>query len=142
MKTDLHNSSKAAFVMNAACGTTGTGVTGEIIDRKGFHGVEFAVNYGAVTATAATITLSMLEGDTTGAMTTVASTDILGSLTEAGLAAGARTDGVGDKIAGQVGYKGRKRYVTLKEVPTATAGALVGITALLHTPEAGPVDHS
>jgi hypothetical protein len=44
-----------------AVGTTGTGTTGKIVDRKGFKDVEFIFGYGAITATNATVTV-IVEG--------------------------------------------------------------------------------
>lgn len=144
MKTDLHNVSRAMRCVGpVACGVTGTGVTGKVIDRKGYNGVEFVASYGAVTATGATITLTVLEGDTTGTLTSVADADLLGTeaLASLGAQATARTSGVGKFVTKRVGYIGSKRYVTVKEVPTATAGAIVNVAAILHTPGLAPTSN-
>ena len=56
-----------------AIGTTGTGQTGKVIDRKGYIGpVVFACHYGEITATAAVFTVTVKEGDATGSLTSAA----------------------------------------------------------------------
>lgn len=138
---DLHNRSRTARVLSpAAAGTTGTGRTGSVIDLQGYSGVEFIIDYGAFTATGATVTVTVLEGDVTGTLTSVADADLLGTEALAGLAAQAtaRTSGTGKNVTKRIGYKGRKRYVTVKEVPTATAGGIIGVIALLHSPSVIP----
>lgn len=141
---DLQNNIRAMRCIGpVACGTTGTGVTGKIIDRKGYNGVEFVVGYGSVTATAATITLTVLEGDATGSMTSVADADLIGTEALASLGAGTRTSGAtnGKFINKRIGYKGNKRYVTVKEVPTATAAAIVNVSAILFNPTVAPTSN-
>jgi len=143
MKKDLHSRIKPMFCLNEAVGTTGTGVKGAVIDRKGYNGVEFLITYGAVTTTTGTITIGVLESDsaTTGTFTSVADADLLGTEALASLPAATRTDGVGDKVVKRIGYIGKKRYVRITEVPVATAAALISITALLHSPEIAPVSN-
>ena len=135
MKLNLHDQSRALYCIDQAVGTTGTGLTGRVIDTKGYNGVEFLISYGAVTATAATVTITCLEGDATNALTSVADTYLAGTEAAAGLGQAVRTDYTGDKIVTRLGYKGLKRYVTIKEVPTATAAAQISVIALLHSPE-------
>lgn len=139
MKT-LHDKVRTKRVIGpVAVGVTGTGLTGKIIDRKGYNGVEFVVNYGTVTATNATVAITVLEGDVTGTLTSVADADLLGTEVLAGLAATTpRADDVSKNVSKRIGYIGRKRYVTIKEVPTITAAALINVTAILHTPELAP----
>lgn len=139
---DLHNNSRAVSVIApVACGVTGTGLTGGIIDRQDYGGVELVVSYGAVTATNATVTITVLEGDVTGTMTSVADADLLGTEALAGLAAAVRVDGTTEKVTKRVGYQGIKRYVTVKEVPTVTAAAIIGVDAILHHPKIAPTSN-
>lgn len=115
-----------------AIGTTGTGQTGKIIDRKGYVGaVMFAVSYGEITATSAVYTVVVREGDATGAMTSAADIDLIGTEAAAGLAAGARTSGTGKNVVKKVGYKGGKRYCSISVRSTATAGTLIAANAIL-----------
>lgn len=136
---DLHNNCRTAVAIEpVAAGTTGTGQVGNIIDRRGYGGVEFVIAYGAITATAATFTVVVKEGDATGAMTSVADADLLGTEVLAGVAAAARVDGSTEKVSKRVGYKGSKRYVQCSVVNTATAGTPISALALLHSPQVAP----
>lgn len=128
----------------AAAGTTGTGRTGKIIDRQGFDSVEYIIDYGSVTATNATITPTLFECDTTGgSFTSVADGDMLpssgGQEAAAALAAAAtRTSGASKNVSKKLGYVGSKRYTQLKLVPTVTAAAICGATAILGNPASAP----
>lgn len=114
-----------------AVGTTGTGQTGKIIDRKGYIGpVLFTVGYGSITATAAVFTVTVKEGDVTGTLTSVADIDLIGTEPAAGLAAGARVSGSTMRVTKKIGYKGGKRYVQVNVKSTATAGTPVHVDAL------------
>lgn len=129
---DLHNNVDIiASIAPVAVGTTGTGQTGVIVDTKGYDSVEFEFSYGAITSTAATFTPTVLEGDTTGAMTSIANADLLGTESAAGLAAATRTDGSTEKVTKRLGYVGNKRYVQAKIVSTATAGTPVAANVIL-----------
>jgi hypothetical protein len=137
---DLHNNVDiVAVVPSIAVGTTGTGQTGSVIDTRGYDAVELAINYGAITATAATFTVTVLEGDVTGTMTSVATADLLGTESAAGLAAATRTDGSTEKVAKRIGYIGSKRYLRVDVESTATAGTPVGVVAVLAKAARAPV---
>jgi len=140
---DLHNVVRAKVAIEpVAVGTTGTGQAGDIIDRKGYNGVEFVVSYGAITSVTATFTVTIKEGDATGSMTSVADASLLGTEALAGIAAAnPRVDGTSEKVTKRIGYTGNKRYVQCSVVNTATAGTPVSAVAVLHTPEAAPTDN-
>jgi len=125
-------------VAPVAIGTTGTGQVGKIIDRSGYSGVEFLIAAGAITSTAAVFTVTVKEGDVTGTMTSVADANLIGTEVLAGIAAGARTSGVGSRVTKRIGYKGDKKFVQCGIKSTATAGTLVSITGLLHSPRYAP----
>jgi len=131
------NVTLAVGVEPVAIGTTGTGKVGRIIDRRGYGGVEFIVSYGAVTSSTAVFTVTMLEGDATGTMTSVADGDLIGTEALAGLGAGARVDYSTEKVMKKVGYKGRKRYVQCGVKSTATAATPVAVTAIMFNPAVG-----
>ncbi len=137
---DLHNNSRAVRVVSpVAVGTTGTGKTGAVIDRQGFGGVEFIVSYGTITATAATFTVVVKDGDVTGTLTSVADANLLGTELLAGVAATTpRTSGVSKNVTKRVGYRGSKRYVNASISSTATAGTPVSIDAILYDPASAP----
>lgn len=140
MKRDMHNNIDIVECIDpVAVGTTGTGQTGAVVDRRGYDSVEFALSYGAITATAATFTVTVLEGDATGSLTSVADADLLGTEANAGLAAATRTDGSTENVVKRIGYIGSKRYVNVKIVNTATAGTPVAAAAILGNPHVAKV---
>lgn len=124
-----HNVQRA--ISPVAVGTTGTGKTGKIIDRKGYIGpVLFAVGYGAITSSTAVFTVTVKEGDVTGTLTSVADADLIGTEAGAGLGAGARASGTTMNVTKKVAYKGGKRYVQCNVKSTATAGTPIHVDAI------------
>lgn len=115
-----------------AVGTTGTGQTGKIIDRKGYIGpVLFDIGYGSITATNATLSVTIKEGDVTGTMTSAADADLIGTESAAGVAAAAsRTSGTSKNVSKKIGYKGGKRYCQINIKSTVTAGTLISANAI------------
>lgn len=138
---DLHNNSRAQRVIAPiAIGANAT-KTGAVIDRQGYGGVEFIASYGAVTTTGTIVTLVVKEGDATGALTSVADADLLGTEVLASLPvqATARTSGVGKNVTKRVGYKGNKRYVSVDAISTGTTSVgCLSIEAVLHSPSVAP----
>lgn len=130
---DLYSSLNVTRAIAAvAVGTTGTGQTGKIIDRKGYVGpVLFDINYGSITATAAVFTVTIKEGDVTGTLTSVADADLIGTELLAGIAAGTpRTSNSNKNVSKKIGYKGGKRYVQCNIKSTATAGTPIAVNAI------------
>jgi len=127
-----HNIKRVRSISPVAIGTTGTGKTGVIVDRLGFQSVTFEFDYGTITATNATITPTVLHGDVTGTMTSIADADLISTEAVAGIpAAATRTSGTNKNVSKTLGYKGVKRYVQAKLVSTVTAGPPVAATVLL-----------
>lgn len=141
---DLHNNSRALTVIPPiAIGANAT-KTGKVIDRQGYGGVEFIAGYGAVTTTGSIVTLVVKEGDATGALTSVADADLLGTelLASLPVQATARTSGVGKNVAKRVGYRGSKRYVSVDAISTGTTSVgCVSIEALLHDAHVAPTSN-
>lgn len=139
---DLHSNIKQRLaIIPAAIGANAT-KTGAIIDRQGYGGVEFVIDYGSVTTTGSIVTLVMKEGDVTGTLTSVADDDLLGTEALASLLAGARTAGTGKEVSKRIGYKGSKRYVQLNAVQTGTTSVgAISATAVLFNPEVAPVSN-
>lgn len=141
ISTDLHNNVKAQRVIAPiAIGANGT-VSGKVIDRKGYAGVEFIASYGNVSTTGSTVTLVVKDGDATGSMTSVADAQLIGTETLASLPvqATARTSEVGKNVTKRVGYTGQKRYVTCDAVKAGTTSAgCVSVEAVLFNPENAP----
>lgn len=128
-------------IIPIALGATGV-MTGAVIDRKGYAGVEFIVDYGSITTTGTDIAVLVKEGDATGSLTSVADGDLIGTEALASLAAGARAAGTGKEVSKRIGYKGNKRYVNLVLTHSGTTSVgCVAASAIMHTPEAAPVDN-
>lgn len=141
--SELHSNIRALRCISpVAAGVTGTGKTGVVIDRQGFGGVEFILDYGTITATNATLTATILEGDATGTMTSVADADLIGTEVLASVTATTpRTSGISKNVSKRIGYKGIKRYVTAKVVPTVTATTPIAVTTLLYKPSLMPTSN-
>jgi hypothetical protein len=139
---DLHHNIKQSLaIIPAAIGANAT-KTGLIIDRQGYGGVEFMVDYGSVTTTGTIVTAVLKEGDVTGTLTSVADADMLGTEALVSLAAGARVAGTGKEVSKRLGYKGNKRYLQLSLVQTGTTSVgAVSATAILHCPTLAPVSN-
>jgi len=138
---DLHNNTRAKRVIAPiAIGANAT-KSGKVIDRQGYGGVEFVASYGAVTTTGTIVTLVVKEGDVTGTLTSVADADLLGTEVLASLPvqATARTSEVGKNVTKRIGYKGKKRYVTVDAISTGTTSVgCVSVEAVLHSPGNAP----
>lgn len=137
---DLHSNMRTKTVVSpAAIGANAT-KTGIVVDRQGYGGVELLVSYGAVTTTGTVVTLVVKEGDVTGTMTSVANTYLLGTEALASLpAATPRTAGTTKEVTKRIGYIGNKRYISADTVSTgATSVGVVGVVAILHSPELAP----
>lgn len=139
---DLHENirTKRGWAAKAA---SGGAAAGAIVDRQGYGGVEFIISYGAVTATNATATILVKEGNATDALTSVADADLQGTEALAGLpvadVAGTRTSGVTQFVSKRIGYKGNKRYVQCSLASeTVTAATILSITPVLHSPMLAP----
>lgn len=132
---ELHNNiSQKRIVGPVAIGANAT-ISGKIIDRQGYGGVEFIASYGAIATTGTVCTLVVKEGDATGSMTSVADADLLGTEALASRLGGATTSGVGANVAKRVGYKGTKRYVTVDVVKSGTTSVgCVAVNAILFNP--------
>lgn len=139
---DLHNNVKQVqAIIPAAIGANAT-KTGAIIDRQGYGGVEFVLDYGSVTTTGSIVTIVCKEGDVTGTLTSVADTDLLGTEALASLLAGARVAGTGKEVSKRLGYKGIKRYVQVNAVQTGTTSVgCIAATALLFNPSVAPISN-
>ena len=139
---DLHSQVSAKRVIGpVAIGANAT-VTGKIIDRQGYGGVEFITSYGAIVTTGTVATVVILEGDVTGTMTSVADADLLGTEALASRLGGATTSGTGANVSKRVGYKGNKRYVRADVVKTGTTSVgCVAVSAILFNPEVAPTSN-
>ena len=140
MAMDIHNNVKVVRCLSPIAKTTIAATVGKVVDRAGYQGVELTFSYGSITATDATLTVIVKEGDVTGTMTSVANADLLGTEAAAGIAATTpRTSGVSKNITKRIGYIGSKRYVVGSLSSTVTAATIVGINVMLSNPRLSPV---
>lgn len=139
---DLHDNIKQMRVIGpVAIGANAT-ITGKIIDRQGYGGVEFVAGYGAIVTTGTVVTLVAFEGDVTGTMTSVADADLLGTEALASRLGGATTSGTGSNVAKRLGYIGNKRYVRVDAVKTGTTSVgCVDVKAILFNPSVAPISN-
>jgi hypothetical protein len=143
VKWDLHNNIKQVLaVAPVTLGATGAN-TGRVIDTKGYTGVEFLLEYGAITTTGTVVTAVLYEGDTTGALASVADTSLIGTEALASLLASSdRTSGSGKLVTKRLGYKGNKRYLRLNMNGTGTTSAgIIAASAILFNAESAPVSN-
>jgi hypothetical protein len=143
--SDLHSSIKQVMaVAPVVLGATGANA-GRIIDRQGYGGVEFLIEYGAITTTGTATIPILKEGDVTGTLTSVADADLLGTEALAGIAASAtaRVSAVNKIVTKRLGYKGTKRYVqlTIGHTGVSHATAIVAASAILFNPTVAPVSN-
>lgn len=149
MRSSINEFKAVRSISPVAIGTTGTGQTGKIVDRRptvsgnviNYRRVAFVLDFGTITATNANFTVVVKEGDVTSAMTSIADTDLDG--TEAGAQPGqaaTRTSGTSKNVSFRLGYKGTKRYVQVAKLSsTVTATTPVAATVLLMDPDVAPV---
>ena len=139
---DFHNNLKPLRVAGpVAIGANAT-ISGKVIDRQGYGGVEFIAGYGAIVTTGSVVTLVVKEGDVTGTMTSVADADLLGTEALASRLGGATTSGTGSNVTKKVGYIGIKRYVTVDAVKTGTTSVgCIDIKAILMAPAIVPTSN-
>ena len=120
---DMHHHTKQLAGLTSQTIATDTTTAGEIIDTAGFTALEFFLLSGTVTDGAYAVSLQ--HGDDSGLsdVTAVSAEETLGD------ADFALAD---DDTAKRIGYIGKKRYVRLSVVSTATTsgGVFAGVAVL------------
>ncbi len=145
MRSSIYEFKAVRSISPVAIGTTGTGSTGKIVDRRpvasgvttNYRRIAFVFDYGTITATNAAYTVVVKEGDVTGTMTSIADSDLDGTeATVVPIAAASRTSGSNKNVSFRLGYKGTKRYVQVSKMSsTVTATTPIAATVLLMDPE-------
>lgn len=132
---DLHNNIHVKRVLSPVSVADTTAQVGQIIDRQGYHSLEYLIAIGSVADADATFTVLLEEGDDSGLTdaAAVADANLLG--TEA-LAAFQFDD---DNEVRKLGYIGVKRYTRLTITPVNNASAAVlSAVAVLGHPASAP----
>jgi len=125
----------ARAVSPAAAVTDNTPFVSQIIDRRGYGSLVFAILTGSLADADATFAVTLDHGDDPAlADAAVVPVDqVSGTLASAGFAFG------DDDEVRKVGYRGGKRYVRLTVTPSANAGnAFVAAIAILGHPAMQP----
>jgi hypothetical protein len=137
---DLKNNIKTVRSFGPVAKTTVAIQHGVAVDTLGYESVTFKYSYGAITATDATLTPTVMESDAaTGGFTSIANADLIGTEAAAGVAAATpRTSGTTKFVAKTVGYRGIKRYVRASITSTVTAATIVSADVLLGHPKHAP----
>lgn len=113
-----------------------TAQVSQIIDRRGFDSLVFAILLGALPDADATFAVLIEDGDAANLSDAVAVADAELNGTEAG-AGFIFSD---DNAVTKIGYTGNKRYVRLTITPSANASAsLLAAVAILGHPERAPL---
>jgi hypothetical protein len=137
---DLHSNLDADNILYPQAKTTIAVQLGKVIDLKGYEGCELIFQYGSVTATNATLTPLVKDGDATGSLSSVADAYLVGTEAAAGIAAAAtRTSGTSKNVTKRIGYIGTKRYITAGISSTVTAATLVAISVVRGLASRAPI---
>jgi len=136
MRDLINNIHLARALSPVAAGTDNTAYVSQIIDRRGYDGLSFAILIGANTDADATFTVLVEDGDAANLSDAAAVDDLQLVGTEA-LASFQYDD---DNEVRKIGYIGDKRYVRLTITP-ANNGAgniFMAAIALLSNPSIVP----
>ncbi len=132
---DLHNKIKPMRAISPVSEAGNTALVSQIIDRKGYEGLEFIIQTGSVGDAGAQFTTLVEDGDNSALSDNAAvdDTELLG--TEA---AASFTEADDDSVF-KIGYKGHKRYVRLTITPANNGtAALIAAVAILSNPSVAP----
>ena len=125
---DLHNNMSPVRCISPQAKTTIAATVGKVVDLKGYEGAEILISYGSITATNATLTPVVKDGDATGTLASVADTYLLGTEANAGIAAGTpRTSNSNKNVTKRLGYIGNKRYLNVEVASTVTAATIISV---------------
>lgn len=132
---DLHNNIDVRRVISPVSVADNTAQVGQIIDRQGYHSLEYVIATGSIADADATFAVLLEEGDDASLSDAAAVADADLNGTEA-LAAFQFDD---DNETRKLGYKGHKRYTRLTITPSANASAaLLSAVAVLGHPANAP----
>lgn len=129
---DLKTNIDEKLALDNAAITTDTTTVGNEIDTQGFESVTFITQVGVVTD--GTYTPAITECDTSGGtFTAVSDTFLIGTEADAALTA--------SNTVSRIGYVGKKRYVKLSLVSSATKSGVAAASAIavLGSPRHAPV---
>jgi hypothetical protein len=133
MAGDLYSNCKVSRVISPhSPAATGT-ISGVVIDTSGFRTTTFVIAAGAQTTTGVTVVPIVTSGAATGALTSAAASELIGTEAGSSLSGAAGADGVT-----RIGYIGIDRYVTCDLAVAAAATGLYAVTCVQSDPIKGP----
>ena len=134
MAIDLHSNIKVTTVIKAhSPSATGT-ISGVVIDTSAFRSTEFIISSGLQTTTGVTVVPIIKSGTTTGALTSAAAAELLG--TEAGASLSGTAGASSSK---RIGYVGPSRYVTCDLAVGTAATGTYNVVCVQGHPIEGPI---
>jgi hypothetical protein len=126
-----------------AVGTTGAanGSLSDVIDRRGYHSLEYILNYGVTPSAVDKFGVIVYESDsaTAASFTSVADADLIGTEADAGTTSGARASGTTMNLTKKIGYRGNKRYSRIRVYGIGSATGIVAANAVLGHADLRPV---
>jgi hypothetical protein len=131
-----------AKVLDGNVSITGTGLTGAIIDTKGFESLTYVLNTAAITAGEFTVVLEEGDSSTLSDAAAVAAGEVIqtdGSTGPIGSAALSIT-AAGSSGVNSLGDVGKARYHRLRFEGDATADGDIGVVAIQGTPRKQPTE--
>jgi hypothetical protein len=132
---DILNNVHTVQVLAPVSFSNNTPLVGNIVDRAGYDSLVYSIALGANAGTAGSYTVLLEEGNspTLTDASTVATTDMNGSIANASWA---YTD---VNKTRKLGYTGSKRYTRMTITPASnSAAALASVTAILGNPTVAP----
>lgn len=132
---DIHNSLHPLRAISPVSVSDNTAQVSQIIDRQGYHALEFVIATGSIADADATFTVLVEDGDAANLSdaAAVADANLLGLETQAAF----QFDD--DNETRKIGYIGNKRYVRLTITPVNNASAaLLSAVAILGAPHVAP----
>lgn len=132
---DIHNSLHLLRAISPVSVSDNTAQVSQIIDRQGYHALEFVIATGSIADADATFTVLVEDGDAANLSdaAAVADANLLGLETQAAF----QFDD--DNETRKIGYIGNKRYVRLTITPVNNASAaLLSAVAILGAPHVAP----
>lgn len=136
MFKDLHNTLRLTRVISPISQAGNAPMVGAIIDRQGFHALQFSITLGTISTAGTTYTPLLEESDAANMAGAVAvpADSLLGTLAQASF-----TDAEVNTTK-KVGYIGNRRYVRLTMTPAGnTAASTMAATAILGAASVEPV---
>ena len=125
------------FIPLAPASVASNATASLIIDRNGYNEVQFCVLQAAASATTKPITLTVAQGDTTSAFTTITGYNGGTATTNSFITPNAPTDATAcPPIILNVDCLGKARYLRLQMTPGTTQ--VLGAVAVLGRPAIGP----